>query len=160
MLVSGKGTRFILANTEQLHAKIHEMSERIRVLEDSLRNTHRKYEGHIRRCPGRDNYGSHDTQGSAAEEGDDEDIPAHSLLVPELLNIKSTMGLYSGGGIGQNGSTRQETPSAKRPDVRSMEVDHPSPDSQRASSEDASTISEARPGAQVCLLEVPWAENL
>ncbi|KAG6889813.1 hypothetical protein C0992_003928 [Termitomyces sp. T32_za158] len=36
VLVSGKGTRFILANTEQLHAKIHEMSERIRNLEEAL----------------------------------------------------------------------------------------------------------------------------
>ncbi|KAF8628808.1 hypothetical protein AX15_003703 [Amanita polypyramis BW_CC] len=39
VLVSGKGTRFILANTEQLHTKIHEMSERIRCLEDALDKT-------------------------------------------------------------------------------------------------------------------------
>lgn len=37
--MSGKGTRFILANTEQLHAKIQEMSDRIRHLEDSIRVT-------------------------------------------------------------------------------------------------------------------------
>ncbi|KAG6916037.1 hypothetical protein DXG01_008760 [Tephrocybe rancida] len=36
VLVSGKGTRFILANTEQLHTKIHDMSERIRQLEEAL----------------------------------------------------------------------------------------------------------------------------
>ncbi|RDB15331.1 putative transcriptional regulatory protein C1F7.11c [Hypsizygus marmoreus] len=36
VLVSGKGTRFILANTEQLHTKIHEMSDRIRHLEEAL----------------------------------------------------------------------------------------------------------------------------
>ncbi|KAF9267290.1 hypothetical protein L218DRAFT_955169 [Marasmius fiardii PR-910] len=36
VLVSGKGTRFILANTEQLHTKIHGMSERIRGLEEAL----------------------------------------------------------------------------------------------------------------------------
>ncbi|KNZ82068.1 hypothetical protein J132_08251 [Termitomyces sp. J132] len=36
VLVSGKGTRFILANTEQLHTKIQEMSERIRNLEEAL----------------------------------------------------------------------------------------------------------------------------
>lgn len=35
--MSGKGTRFILANTEQLHGKIQEMSDRIRHLEDSIR---------------------------------------------------------------------------------------------------------------------------
>lgn len=35
--MSGKGTRFILANTEQLHSKIQEMSDRIRNLEDAVR---------------------------------------------------------------------------------------------------------------------------
>ncbi|TCD68011.1 hypothetical protein EIP91_011622 [Steccherinum ochraceum] len=35
-LSAGQGTRFILADTEQLHRKISEMSERIRQLEDSL----------------------------------------------------------------------------------------------------------------------------
>ncbi|KAL0069882.1 hypothetical protein AAF712_003152 [Marasmius tenuissimus] len=39
VLVSGKGTRFILANTEQLHTKIHEMSEHIRKLEEALENS-------------------------------------------------------------------------------------------------------------------------
>ncbi|KIK57140.1 hypothetical protein GYMLUDRAFT_46373 [Collybiopsis luxurians FD-317 M1] len=36
VLVSGKGTRFILANTEQLHSKIQDMSEHIRRLEEAL----------------------------------------------------------------------------------------------------------------------------
>ncbi|KAL4249924.1 hypothetical protein ABKN59_002007 [Abortiporus biennis] len=35
-LSSGQGTRFILADTDQLHRKISEMSERIRLLEDAL----------------------------------------------------------------------------------------------------------------------------
>ncbi|KAF9071214.1 hypothetical protein BDP27DRAFT_535225 [Rhodocollybia butyracea] len=39
VLVSGKGTRFILANTEQLHAKIHDMSEHIRRLEEALESS-------------------------------------------------------------------------------------------------------------------------
>ncbi|GAW06156.1 hypothetical protein LENED_008058 [Lentinula edodes] len=39
VLVSGKGTRFILANTEQLHSKIQEMSEHIRRLEEALEGT-------------------------------------------------------------------------------------------------------------------------
>ncbi|TCD70534.1 hypothetical protein EIP91_002880 [Steccherinum ochraceum] len=37
-LTGGKGSRFILANTEQLHDKIKSMSERIRQLEEALRN--------------------------------------------------------------------------------------------------------------------------
>ncbi|THV03886.1 hypothetical protein K435DRAFT_240987 [Dendrothele bispora CBS 962.96] len=36
VLVSGKGTRFILANTEQLHEKINDMSGHIRKLEEAL----------------------------------------------------------------------------------------------------------------------------
>ncbi|KAF9524395.1 fungal-specific transcription factor domain-containing protein [Crepidotus variabilis] len=36
ILAAGQGTRFILADTEQLHTKIYEMSNRIRQLEDSL----------------------------------------------------------------------------------------------------------------------------
>ncbi|KIP08095.1 hypothetical protein PHLGIDRAFT_391785 [Phlebiopsis gigantea 11061_1 CR5-6] len=39
-LTGGKGSRFILANTEQLHDKIKTMSERIHQLEDGLRTTH------------------------------------------------------------------------------------------------------------------------
>ncbi|KAI0343340.1 hypothetical protein BDW22DRAFT_1374694 [Trametopsis cervina] len=35
-LSAGQGTRFVLADTEQLHRKISEMSERIRQLEDSV----------------------------------------------------------------------------------------------------------------------------
>ncbi|KAF8158549.1 hypothetical protein B0H34DRAFT_643629, partial [Crassisporium funariophilum] len=70
VLVSGKGTRFILANTEQLHSKIQEMSDRIRHLEDALQTIH----------------GEHTA--------DPEQL--HPLMLPELLGIKSTMGLYSG----------------------------------------------------------------
>ncbi|KAF5382336.1 hypothetical protein D9757_008469 [Collybiopsis confluens] len=36
-LTSGKGSRFILANTGQLHAKISQLSDRVRVLEEALR---------------------------------------------------------------------------------------------------------------------------
>ncbi|KAF8159162.1 fungal-specific transcription factor domain-containing protein [Crassisporium funariophilum] len=36
ILAGGQGTRFILADTEQLHDKIYEMSNRIRQLEDAL----------------------------------------------------------------------------------------------------------------------------
>ncbi|KAJ7700280.1 hypothetical protein B0H14DRAFT_3034208 [Mycena olivaceomarginata] len=35
-LQSGRGSRFILANTEQLHEKITQLSERVRLLEDGL----------------------------------------------------------------------------------------------------------------------------
>ncbi|PIL22526.1 transcription factor [Ganoderma sinense ZZ0214-1] len=42
-LTGGKGSRFILANTEQLHEKIKSMSQRIRALEDAL---HELQSGH------------------------------------------------------------------------------------------------------------------
>lgn len=44
MLVSGKGTRFILADTEQLHVKISQMSDRIRQLEEALAKYHSGHE--------------------------------------------------------------------------------------------------------------------
>ncbi|KAF6744499.1 hypothetical protein DFP72DRAFT_825744 [Ephemerocybe angulata] len=144
VLVSGKGTRFILANTEQLHGKIHEMSERIRVLEDALGNVNRKYEGHIRRCS------SHNDQLSMEDEEDD-GIPAHPLLQPELLNVKSTMGLYSGGGSGPtggNGHKQSPGPSGHRLNGHPMDVDHPSSERGRASSEDTVTVPEAHPREQ------------
>ncbi|KAI0917333.1 hypothetical protein AcV5_007828 [Taiwanofungus camphoratus] len=42
-LTGGKGSRFILANTEQLHEKIKAMSERIRQLEDALQVLHTQH---------------------------------------------------------------------------------------------------------------------
>jgi hypothetical protein len=68
VLVSGKGTRFILANTEQLHSKIQEMSDRIRNLEEGLQAIHSEH------APPHE---------------------PHPLMQADLLGIKSTMGLYS-----------------------------------------------------------------
>ncbi|KZV60708.1 hypothetical protein PENSPDRAFT_659412 [Peniophora sp. CONT] len=39
-LTTGKGNRFILANTEVLHEKIHTLASRVRQLEDALRDAH------------------------------------------------------------------------------------------------------------------------
>jgi len=39
-LTTGKGNRFILANTEALHEKIGELSNRVRELEDALAQSH------------------------------------------------------------------------------------------------------------------------
>jgi hypothetical protein len=75
VLVSGKGTRFILANTEQLHTKIHDMSDRIRHLEEALESL----------------------QSQCSPE-------PHPLLRPEFLGIKSTMGLYGGTQVGAEAS--------------------------------------------------------
>lgn len=65
-LTSGKGSRFILANTEQLHAKIIQMSERIRQLEDALENVQAK-------CSS----------------------DPHPLLHQDSLRIKNSLELYS-----------------------------------------------------------------
>ncbi|KAI0781976.1 hypothetical protein C8Q75DRAFT_728229 [Abortiporus biennis] len=64
-LTGGKGSRFILANTEQLHEKIKSMSERIRQLEDALQSVY-------------------------ARVAPDE----HPLLRQELLLIKKTAELF------------------------------------------------------------------
>jgi len=81
VLVSGKGTRFILANTEQLHSKIQDMSDRIRNLEDALQALH-------------------------SDHTDNPHQP-HPLMEAELLGIKSTMGLYSG--IQSNAASSSKT---------------------------------------------------
>ncbi|EEB95703.1 hypothetical protein MPER_05285, partial [Moniliophthora perniciosa FA553] len=56
---------FILANTEQLHAKILQLSDRVRQLEDGLHTL----------------YSSHSNE-------------THPLLVPELLQIKTSQEFY------------------------------------------------------------------
>lgn len=61
MLSSGQGSRFILANTDELHDKLDEMCNRIRVLEDALAASHAS------------NSDLHET---------------HPLLEPKLLEIK------------------------------------------------------------------------
>ncbi|KAJ6624985.1 hypothetical protein B0H10DRAFT_1783893 [Mycena sp. CBHHK59/15] len=58
-LTTGKGNRFVLANTEVLHDKITELSNRVRQLEDGLAQSH--------------------AQNS---------MQTHPLLAPELLKIK------------------------------------------------------------------------
>ncbi|KAG1765919.1 hypothetical protein EDD22DRAFT_879336 [Suillus occidentalis] len=65
-LTSGKGSRFILANTEQLHAKIIQMSDRIRQLEDALETVQAK-------CSS----------------------DPHPLLHQDSLRIKNSLELYS-----------------------------------------------------------------
>ncbi|KAF8639131.1 hypothetical protein AX17_001621 [Amanita inopinata Kibby_2008] len=66
-LITGQGTRFVLADTEKLHKKIAQMSDRIRQLEDALAILH-------------------STQAS--------DGP-HPLLSRELMEIKSSIELHS-----------------------------------------------------------------
>ncbi|EED78792.1 predicted protein [Postia placenta Mad-698-R] len=65
-LTTGQGTRFILADTDRLHRKIAEMSDRIRQLEDALAIL----------------------QSSVTRD-------LHPLLVQDLLKIKSGLELHS-----------------------------------------------------------------
>jgi hypothetical protein len=67
--------RFILANTEQLHKKIMEMSDRIRQLEDALEVLQSSYSS-----------------------------KPHALMHPDFLNIKSAVGLYGGAQTGTDTS--------------------------------------------------------
>lgn len=60
-------SRFILANTEQLHEKIAQLSERVRQLEDGLQSVQSQVSNH-----------------------------PHPLLTPELLKIKTSQELYGG----------------------------------------------------------------
>ncbi|KAK2460474.1 hypothetical protein APHAL10511_007521 [Amanita phalloides] len=65
-LTSGRGSRFILANTEQLHEKIFQLSDRVRQLEDALESM----------------------QASNSNQ-------PHALLAPELRSIKTSQDLYT-----------------------------------------------------------------
>ncbi|KAG2007078.1 fungal specific transcription factor domain-containing protein, variant 3 [Coprinopsis cinerea AmutBmut pab1-1] len=65
-LITGQGTRFVLADTEKLHAKISQMSDRIRQLEDALAVSHL----------------------TTTKE-------THPLLTRELLKVKSSLELHS-----------------------------------------------------------------
>ncbi|KAJ7120976.1 fungal-specific transcription factor domain-containing protein [Mycena epipterygia] len=92
-LITGQGTRFVLADTEKLHSKIATMSDRIRQLEDALSIL----------------------QSTVTNE-------AHPLLDRDLLKIKSSIELHSavegaddgahlnggGGGGGEGGSNSEE----------------------------------------------------
>lgn len=95
---------FILANTEQLHAKIIEMSDRIRHLEEALESL----------------------QSTCS-------VEPHPLLRADLLTIKSALGLYGGTqtGAGQIPSPPPEQDSQDHEHVTlSMDIDshnHPSP---------------------------------
>ncbi|KAI0340282.1 hypothetical protein BDW22DRAFT_1360218 [Trametopsis cervina] len=79
-LTTGQGTRFILADTDRLHKKITEMSDRIRQLEDGLAIL----------------------QSSTTRE-------SHPLLRPDLLSIKSGLELHSASNQGYNEATGQRT---------------------------------------------------
>ncbi|KAL5482638.1 hypothetical protein ACEPAI_9232 [Sanghuangporus weigelae] len=74
-LVSGRGSRYILANTEQLHEKIVRMAERIRDLEDALKIISEEHA----RCLNLDLPPSGST---------------HPLLKEDLLLIKNQLELY------------------------------------------------------------------
>ncbi|KAF8718916.1 hypothetical protein AX14_011677 [Amanita brunnescens Koide BX004] len=65
-LTSGRGSRFILANTEQLHDKIFQLGDRVRQLEDALEIL----------------------QASCSSQ-------QHPLLAPDLRSIKTSQDLYT-----------------------------------------------------------------
>ncbi|KAF5361070.1 hypothetical protein D9756_004646 [Leucocoprinus leucothites] len=64
-LTAGRGSRFILANTETLHDKIAELSDRVRQLEEALEQVQKQ-------CSNQ----------------------PHPLLAPELLRVKTSQELY------------------------------------------------------------------
>ncbi|KAL5528016.1 hypothetical protein ACEPAF_7152 [Sanghuangporus sanghuang] len=83
-LVSGKGTRYVLANTEKLHEKISAMSERILELEGALRSLYEEYRIYLLRS----------RQGGYGDSGKYLPPPTHPLLVVEKLLVKGQLELY------------------------------------------------------------------
>lgn len=87
-MTSGRGSRFILANTEQLHEKITQLSDRVRELEDALGVLHRERAGESRKQE------------------------PHPLLSPEKLQVKTSQDLY---GIPQDRQQPQPVTGPSRP---------------------------------------------
>ncbi|PPQ97295.1 hypothetical protein CVT26_006688 [Gymnopilus dilepis] len=81
-LITGQGTRFVLADTETLHQKIATMSDRIRQLEDALAILHSTVAGPA---------------------GD-----PHPLLHRDLLKIKSSIELHSASSASKDDPPRPE----------------------------------------------------
>ncbi|KAH0586545.1 hypothetical protein H2248_007770 [Termitomyces sp. 'cryptogamus'] len=80
-LTSGRGSRFILANTEQLHEKIALLSDRVRQLEDALQTLQ----------------ATHSPR-------------PHPLLAPELLQIKTSQDLYIAPQVQTHSPSQQQDP--------------------------------------------------
>ncbi|KAF5313331.1 hypothetical protein D9611_008642 [Ephemerocybe angulata] len=80
-LITGQGTRFVLADTEKLHTKISVMSDRIRQLEDALAVV----------------------QSTVTNE-------PHPLLARDLMKIKSSLELHSAVEEGDKEPTTKEEP--------------------------------------------------
>ncbi|KIJ63588.1 hypothetical protein HYDPIDRAFT_175933 [Hydnomerulius pinastri MD-312] len=79
-LITGQGTRFVLADTEKLHQKIAQMSDRIRQLEDALAMLQSSV------VPGQQ----------------------HPLLQREFLEVKSIIDLHAAVDEGRAGKTSEE----------------------------------------------------
>ncbi|KAH7926481.1 hypothetical protein BV22DRAFT_1128172 [Leucogyrophana mollusca] len=140
-LTSGKGSRFILANTEQLHAKIIQMSDRIRQLEDALESV----------------------QARCSPE-------PHPLLHQDFLRIKNALELYSSQPAPRCGDTPidethasgSQLPSAAR-SPRDGEYGPSRPSEERGSSAEASPAHIPQLPAEIEKLSqafpFPWLPN-
>lgn len=143
-LTSGKGSRFILANTEQLHAKIIQMSDRIRQLEDALETVQAK-------CSS----------------------DPHPLLHQDSLRIKNSLELYSShatggrhtqmdGTIKENHSSNSQLPVASS-STRDADKVQDSRSEERYSSAEAFTSDVPRLSPEIEKLSqtfpYPWLPN-
>ncbi|KAL5514162.1 hypothetical protein ACEPAG_2250 [Sanghuangporus baumii] len=102
-LVTGRGTRYVLASTQELHEKILKMSDRIKSLEDALGALHQEH-SNCRPCTCQ-----------AAQKRNQPEEP-HPLLRADLLLIKGQLELY---GLNltkeQSSSPRDQTLQAESP---------------------------------------------
>ena len=80
-LTTGKGNRFVLASTTELHDKISELCNRVRELEDALRESHQNLS-----------------------------TTSHPLLSDDLLKIKMPLQRDTGSATGPNGSKDESNP--------------------------------------------------
>lgn len=96
--MTGRGTRYILADTEKLHEKILRMADRIRSLEEALDSIHREHWVCGKGIPTASTSATRSLtskgKGSKDKQFNSADIEPHPLLHPELLQIKGQLELY------------------------------------------------------------------
>lgn len=115
-LVTGRGTRYILADTEKLHEKILRMADRIRTLEEALDTLHSEHWA----CSRGNSNTSVSTsavpknKGSKGKQRIVPEFEPHPLLSPELLQIKGQLELY---GLSQDGTSASSPTLKKGPET-------------------------------------------
>ncbi|KAI0260057.1 hypothetical protein BC834DRAFT_1013816 [Gloeopeniophorella convolvens] len=151
-LVTGQGTRFVLADTDRLHNKITDMSDRIRQLEDALAVSHFSISRDPHPLLQRDLLKIKsiiDLHSAAAQKGDSEG--ADERDASQTLDVFGTLALRDDGGSTFYGR------SAGQENEQDSPTNSPSPGGGGGEASNSSVSSGASPGLPRSILEVSSA---